>query len=119
MKAAILTFGLLLVGAQGFAGQACCLQMPTDKAACGGCGESSKPAAPARPDCCTSLEAPKDVDVATPKYTLPATPIVIDLLPVDPAFAPWHPLVAELVTQLSGHRAEGPPLYLRNRALLI
>ena len=119
MKAAILAFGLCLAGAQGFSSQVCCLSRPTEKATCGGCGESSKPATPAHPDCCTSLEAQQDIDVAAPKYTLPAAPIVIDLLPIDPAFAPSHPVVAALVAQLSGSRAEDPPLYLRNQVLLI
>ena len=119
MKAAILAFVLCLVGAQGFSAQMCCLSMPTQKPACGDCGKSSTPATPAQPDCCTSLESQKDIDVAAPSYTLPVTPIVIDLLPVDPAFAPWQPVVTDLLGQLSGSRAEGPPLYLRNQVLLI
>ena len=119
MKAAILAFGLCLAGAQGLSAQVCCLNKPTQKSSCGDCGESSKPATPAQPDCCTSLDAPKDIDVATPEYTLPVAPIVIDLVPVDPAFAPSHPVVAALVAQLSDSRAGGPPLYLRNRVLLI
>lgn len=119
MKAAILVLGLCLSGAQSFAAQVCCSEMASQKSSCGNCGDSSRRDAPSRPDCCTSLEAQKDVDVALLRNTLPEPPVAIDLLPVDPSLASWHPVTVDLLLQLSGGLAEGPPLYLRNQVLLI
>ena len=119
MKAAIVILGLCLSGAQSFSAQVCCAKVVAQKSSCGNCGDSSLGDAPVRPDCCTSLEAQKDVDLTVPRNTLPEVPVVIDLLPVDSSFAPWSPVAAEWDVQLSNHQAEGPPLYLRNEFLLI
>jgi hypothetical protein len=119
MKLAVLSLGLWLAGAQGFAAQACCAEMPSPKAACDGCGDSSDRDTSPRPDCCTSLEAQKDIDVAIPRNTLPESPVVVELLPVDPAFVAWRPETTDLVAQQAAYLAEGPPLYLRNAVLLI
>jgi hypothetical protein len=118
MKLAVLSLGLWLAGAQAFAAQTCCYEMPSPKAACDGCGDSSDRDTSSGPDCCTSLESQKDVDVAVPRNTLPENPVVIELLPVDPVFVAWRP-EADLVAQQAAYLAEGPPLYLRNEVLLI
>jgi hypothetical protein len=119
MRLAVLSLGLWLAGAQGFAAQACCAQMPSPKAACDGCGDSSDRDTSSRPDCCTSPESQKDIDVAIPRNTLHENPVVIDLLPIDPAFVAWCPETTDLVAQQAAYLAEGPPLYLRNEVLLI
>jgi len=119
MKLAVLSLGLWLVGAQGFAAQACCLETPNPKAACGSCGDSSDRDSSPTPDCCMSIEAPKDIDLAFPKTILPENPVVIGLLPLDPAFVGWRPETTDLVVQQAAFLAEGPPLYLRNSVLLI
>jgi hypothetical protein len=119
MKLAVLSLGLWLVGAQGFAAQACCSEIPSPKAACDDCGESSDRDTSSRRDCCTSLESQKDVDVAIPRNTLPENPVVIELLSVDPAFFAWRPETTDSVAQQAAYLAEGPPLYLRNEVLRI
>lgn len=116
MKLAILTLGLWLAGAQAFAAQACCNEMSVSKTACDTCGNSERDSSP-RPDCCTSLEAQKDVDLAVARNSLPESPVVIDLLPIDPAFALWRPV--DLIAQRAVLQTEGLPLYLRNSVLLI
>jgi len=118
MKLAILYLGLWLARAQGFADQACCSQMPISKTACDGCGRPAKGES-SRPDCCTSLEAQKDVDLVVARNSLPEMPVVIELLAIDPAFASWRPESTHLVAQQVVLQAEGPPLYLRNSVLLI
>ena len=118
MKLAILSLGLWLAGAQGFAAEACCSEMPTPKAACDSCGSTDRESS-SRPDCCTSLEAQKDVDLVALRNTQPETPVLIELLPVDPSVAPWGTESTDLVLQQASFLAEGPPLYLRNSVLLI
>lgn len=118
MKVAVLSLGLWLAGAQGFAAQACCSEMPSPKAACDSCGNTDRESS-SRPDCCTSLEAQKDVDLAVPRNTLPENPVVIELLPADPALLAWRPETTDLASQQAACLAEGPPLYLRNSVLLI
>jgi len=118
MKLAILSLGLWLAGVQGFAAEACCSEMPSPKAACDGCGDSSDRDTPSRPDCCTSLEAQKDIDVAIPRNTLPENPVVIEFLPVDPALVDRRP-ETDRVAEQAAYQAEGPPLYLRNEVFLI
>lgn len=119
MKLAVLSLGLWLVGAQAFAAQACCSQMPTPKTACDSCGDTSTRDTSSTPDCCTSLEAQKDLDVFVPRSTLPEKSVVIELLPGGPVFVAWHPETTELVAQQAAFLAEGPSLYLRNSVLLI
>ena len=118
MKYAILALGLWLAGAQGFAAQACCSEMPSPKAACDGCGDESDGKTSSRPDCCTSLEAQKDVDVVITRNDVPQHPIVADLLTEDMSFRPWRPQ-GDLVVRAAGSHAEDPPLYLRYEILLI
>lgn len=119
MKLAVLSLGLWLAGAHGFAAEACCSEMPSPKAPCDGCGDSSDRGTSSRPHCCTSLEAQEDVAVAIPRNTLSENPVVIEILPVDPAFVAWRPETTDLVAQQAAYLAERPPLYLRNEVLLI
>ena len=119
MKLLILSLGLWLAAAQGFAAQACCSEMPTPKtAACDSCGSTDRESS-SRPDCCTSLEAQKDVDLVALRNTQPEPPVLIELLPVDPSVAPLGTESTDLVLQQASFLAEGPPLYLRNSVLLI
>jgi hypothetical protein len=119
MKLAVLTLGLWLAAAQGFAAQACCSEMSAPQAACDGCGDSSDRGSSSRPDCCSSLEAQKDVELDVPRSTLHDNPVVIDLLPADPGLGTWRPETTEFVVQRAAYLAEGPPLYLRNSVFLI
>jgi len=118
MKLAVLSLGLWLAGAQGFAAEACCAEMPSPKAACDGCDDSSDRDTFPKSDCCTSLEAQKDIDVAIPRNTLPENPVVIEFLPVDPALVDRRP-ETDRVAEQAAYQAEGPPLYLRNEVFLI
>lgn len=115
MKPAVLALGLWLAGAQGFAAQACCSEMPSSKAACDGCGQGGAP----RPDCCTSLESPKDVDLSVPRTEIPQTPVVVEFLTEEATFTAWRAESADLIAERAASRAEGPPLYLRNQVFLI
>ena len=119
MKLATLGFGLWLAGASGFSAQTCCSQMVSPRASCGNCDDSSHGEKSPRPDCCSSLEAQKDMALVVAKADLSEYPVVITLLPVTPAFAPWHPEATDLVAEQSASLAEGPPLYLRNEVFLI
>ncbi len=115
IKVAVLLVGLWLTGAQTFAAEVCCSQMPAPKATCGECGGSERESSP-RPDCCTSLETQKDIDAVIPRHDLPEQPVVF--LTEDTSFSPWRPEATDLVV-LRSARAEGPPLYLRYEVLLI
>jgi hypothetical protein len=120
MNLAILSLGLWLAGAQGFAAQACCSEMPAPKqAACDGCGSGNDHDTSPRPDCCTSLEAQKDIDVAVPRQEIPQSPVLVELLTEDATFAAWKPESADVIADQAASRAEGPPLYLRNEVFLI
>ena len=120
MKYAVLALGLWIAGAQGFAAQACCSDMPSPKkASCGSCGGESEQKNMPRPDCCSSMEAQKDVDIVVPNNTLPENPAFTELL-ADPAgLAPWQPNTSDLIAREASSRAESPPLYLRYEVLLI
>lgn len=120
MKFAVLALGLWLVGAQGFAAQACCSDMPSPKkVACGSCGGESERDNSPRPDCCTSIEAQKDVDVVIPNNTLPDTPVLIELLADIAVIGPLQSDTNDLIAREASSRAESPPLYLRFAVLLI
>ncbi len=120
MKLAILSLGLWLAGAPGFAAQACCSEMPSPKeTACDGCGSGSDRDTSPRPDCCTSLEAQKDVELGVLRIETPPTPVVVELLTEDATFTVWRPESADLIAERAASRAEGPPLYLRNEVFLI
>lgn len=119
MKLAVLTLGLWLAGAQGFAAQACCSEMPAPKAACGDCGNQTSPDPSPRPDCCTSLEAQKDVDLAGPRTELNERIVAVEFLTEDTTFAPWRPDASALSAVRAVSLAEDLPLYLRNSVLLI
>ena len=120
MKYVVLALGLWLASAQGFSAQACCSNMPTpEKAACGSCGGESERDNSPRPDCCTSMEAQKDVDVVVPNNTLPENPVLIEFLVDTAGSAPWQQNTTELIAREASSRAEGPPLYLRYSVLLI
>lgn len=114
MRVATLVFGLWLAGAPGFSAQTCCSQMMSPKASCGNCGEKTS-----LPDCCSSLEAQKDVALVVAKADLSEYPVLITLLSITPAFSPWRPEATDLVAEQSASLAEGPPLYLRNEVFLI
>lgn len=118
MKLAVLSLGLWLAGAQGMAAQACCSPMPVSNSACDDCGDPSERDSSSRPDCCTSLEAPKDLERVLARNSFPEPPVLILLLPIDPAAA-WHPETSDQSSRKASLRAEGPPLYLRNSVLLI
>jgi len=119
-KLAVLSLGLWLAGVQGFAAQACCSEMPSPRNTdCHGCGDAGERDTSPRPDCCTSLEAQKDVELVVPRNEVPQTPIVVDLLTEDETFSPWRPESADLIAEQAASRAEGPPLYLRNEVFLI
>jgi hypothetical protein len=120
MKVAILSLGLWLSAAQGFAAQACCSETPSPrKAACDGCGNDAGQESFPRPDCCTSLEAQKDVDLSVPRASISQAPVFVELLPEGGAVAPWRPESADRIADQAASRAEGPPLYLRYEVLLI
>ena len=120
MKYAVLALGLWLASAQGFAAQACCSDMPSPKkATCDNCGGESERDNSPRPDCCTSMEAQKDVDVVVPNNTLPENPILIEFIPDVAGVIPWQPNTSDLMAREASSRAESPPLYLRNSVLLI
>jgi hypothetical protein len=119
MNLAVLALGLWLAGAQGFAAQACCSDMPAPRAACDGCGDRNDRDTSPRPDCCTSLEAQKDIDLAAPRNEIPQTPVVTEFPTEDETFAPWKPVSADLVADRAASRAESPPLYLRYEVFLI
>ena len=118
MKLAILALGLWLAGAQGFAAQACCADMPSPKTACDGCGNQATSDTSPRPDCCTSLEAQEDVEAAFPRNDLPERP-AIAFLTEDTSFSPWPADTRDTVVRQASALAEGPPLYLRYEVLLI
>lgn len=119
VKTVVLSLGLWLAAAQGFAAQACCGEMPTPRAACDGCGAPGDRESSPRPDCCTSLEAQKDVDAVVPRNDLPENPIIVALLTEDTSFAPSRPETTDVVAREVSSRAEGPPLYLRYEVFLI
>jgi hypothetical protein len=83
------------------------------------CGEEQQHPAPAQPDCMVSLrllpEALPQADPALP------SPVVADLPP--PVFAaPETPLVPQVVADVPRDRGPpppGPPIYLRDRSLLL
>lgn len=118
MKLAVLSLGLWLAGAQGMAAQACCSPMPVSPSACDDCGNPSERDSSSRPGCCTSLEAPKDLDRVLARNSLPETPVLVLLLPIDPAAA-RPPETSDRGSRKASLQAEGPPLYLRNSVLLI
>jgi hypothetical protein len=93
--------------------------MASPKAACDGCGNGDDRETSSRPDCCTSLEAQKDVDLAVPRNEVRQTPVVVELLTEDASFAAWRSESADLIAEQAASRAEGPPLYLRNEVFLI
>lgn len=120
MKYAVLALGLWLTAAQGFAAQACCIDMTYPKKAnCGGCGGESEQGNAPRPDCCTSIEAQKDVDVVIPNNTIPQNPVLIELLADISGVAPCLPNSTDLIAREASSRAHSPPLYLRYEVLLI
>ena len=120
MKLVILSLGLWLAGAQGFAAQACCSDMPSPKkASCGSCGGQSERENAPRPDCCTSMEAQKDVAIVVPNNILPENPVPIELLAEIATVNPCQQKATDLVAREASSRAESPPLYLRNSVLLI
>jgi hypothetical protein len=120
MRVAVLFLGLWLAGAQGFAAYACCSEMPApEKSSCDGCGNEGERDTSPRPDCCTSLEAQKDAELAVPRTAIPQTPVLVELLSDDGSFAAWRPESADLIEVQAVSQAEGPPLYLRYQVLLI
>ena len=121
MKLAILSLGLWLVGAQGFAAQACCSEMPAPKqSACDGCGSGAdRGDTSPRPDCCTSVEAQQDAELASPRTEGFQTPVLVEFVSENGALAPAWPESADLAATDAVSRAEGPPLYLRYEVLLI
>ena len=120
MKYAVLALGLWFASAQGFAAQACCSAMPsTNKAGCGSCGGESDRETSPRPDCCTSMEAQKDVDVVLTSNPLPENPAVVEVLPGTAGIAPWQPNATDRIARQVSFRAQSPPLYLRYKVLLI
>jgi hypothetical protein len=119
MKVAVFAFGVWLSSAPAFAFQPCCSGMPAPKAACGGCGDQNESDSSSRPNCCSSLDAPKDIDITVPRSDVSQTCVATELLAeVDgPAFQ--SPESADLIANQAASRAEGPPLYLRYLVLLI
>ena len=120
MNVAILSLGLWLAGAQGFAAQACCSEMPIPTpSACDGCGSGNDRDTSPRPDCCTSLEAQKDVELAVPRQEIPQSPVLVEFLTEEGTFAAWKSESADAIADQAASRAESPPLYLRNEVFLI
>jgi len=119
LKLAVLALGLWLASAQGFAAIACCAEMDSPKAACDGCADQSSGKTSPRPDCCTSLEAQDDLDLAVPRSEVPQLPVLVALLSEDVSANPWRPETTDRIVERAAFLAEGPPLFLRYEVLLI
>ena len=119
MKHAVLALGFWLSSAPAFASQPCCSGMPSPKAACGGCCDQKESDSSPQPDCCSSFEAPKDIDITVPRTAALQTFVATELLSEAgiPAFCSFES--ADLIAAEAASRAEGPPLYLRYLVLLI
>jgi hypothetical protein len=119
MKYAVLAFGVWLSSAPAFSSQPCCSGKPAPKAACGGCGDQNESDSSSRPNCCSFLDAPTDIDITVPRSDVPQTFVVTEQLSQVDAPASRSLESADLIAIQAASRAEGPPLYLRYLVLLI
>ncbi len=119
MRFATILLVLSLVGSQTALAEPCCLPQLKKSTPCGGCGDSSPERSSPRPDCCTSVEASKDVEYVTPTDgvtdTFPATPVLVAIPELG---IQSHPDI-RTASHEAGLPEEGPPLYLHNSVLLI
>lgn len=116
MKLALLTLGLWLAGAQGFAASICCSDMPAPN---NSCGDRSTRESPPQPSCCTTLEVQKDVIATTPRSDAPKAPGMDALLSEDTTYDPIRTLSSNLGFSRTSSVKEDLPLYLRYEVLLI
>ena len=80
LKFAVLTCGLWLGVAPGFAVPACCSGMPSPKSGCGTCGDPSESDTSSRPDCCAPQTDKKDIDAAFPRNEIPRSVVSVEFL---------------------------------------
>ena len=118
MKYAVLAFGLWLTGAQGVVTQVCRPEMPIPNTDCGGCDDQAGRKSSPNPDCCITVKAQKEVVAAVPKNDLPEKPAPVAFVTLDTVTASW-PKAADALLREAAFRAEGPPLFLRYKVLLL